>query len=145
MVHCACSITQPHGDPSMLNCLKVSATAAIAIVGLSACMCVGAGTMSSASVGDESHEQSWNREQKSAEKLDARATFQQKAERRAQQRQDRLSTSAWYGISNSRPSGTATPFTARYGTVWEMPGGRPYSWTPTWSRPTCVFAWPYYY
>jgi hypothetical protein len=127
----------------MLKFFKLSA--AIAIIGWSACVCFGAGTMTNVSDSEESHEQSWNREQKSAAKLDARATFQQKAEQRAQQRQDRLATSAWYGISNSRPTGTATPFTARYGNVWEMPGNRPYSWTPTWARPTYVFTSPYYY
>jgi hypothetical protein len=129
----------------MLKFPKLSIRAAVAAAGLSACVCLGAGTMSTASATEDSHEQSWNREQKTNTKSDARANFQQKAEQRAQQRQDRLASSAWYGMSSSRPSSSATPFTSRYGNVWEMPGNRPYSWTPPWTRPTYVFTSPYYY
>jgi len=135
MVHCAGTNIPLLGELSMLKCFKLSATTAAAIVGLSTCLCFGAGTMTSASDSDESREQSWNREQKSATKVDARAMVQQKAELRAEQRNSRLASSAWYGISNSRPSGSATPFTARYGPVWEMPGGKPYSWYPPNTQP----------
>jgi hypothetical protein len=119
----------------MLKVFKLSAT--VLIFGLSTCVCFGAGTMTSASGSEESREQSWNREQKPATMMDARALVQQKAELRAEQRQNRLATSAWYGITNSRPTGTATPFTARYGSVWEMPGGKPYSWYPPNTQPGC--------
>src|SRR5438270_3405962 len=114
----------------MFNWLKLPAQLGIVVIGLSACLCLAAGNRMSTTAGDDSHEQSWNREQKSSTKLDARAIIQQKAEVRAEQRGARLAASSWYGITNSRPSGTATPFTARYGSVWEMPGGRPYSWYP---------------
>ena len=68
---------------------------------------------------------------------DTGAIVRQKAMVRGEQRAARLASSTWYGISNSRPTTAATPFTSRYGHVWEMPGGRPYSWYPIW-QPTYV-------
>ena len=93
--------------------------------------------------GDDAREQSWNREQKINTKSPAQAIIQQKAQVRAEQRQERMASMSWYGMSNSRPNAATTPFTSRYSSTWEMPGGRPYSWTPAWSRPNYVFAWPY--
>ncbi len=60
---------------------------------------------------------------------------QQNAQLRAQQRQLRLASLAWYGMSNSRPMASPTPFATRYSPVWEMPGGRPFAWHD-WNRPT---------
>ncbi|MCI0332485.1 MAG: hypothetical protein L0228_04590 [Planctomycetes bacterium] len=59
------------------------------------------------------------------------AIIQEKAQTRAYQRQARLASMSWYGMSNSRPQAASTPFTSRYSPVWEMPGGKPYSWYPT--------------
>jgi hypothetical protein len=61
----------------------------------------------------------------------------EKAQARAAQRQARLASLAWYGMSNSRPQAASTPFTSRYSPVWEMPGGKPYSWYP-------MYQWPGY-
>lgn len=108
---------------------------------LSAGPCFAKGTPMNTDANEESHEQSWKREQKTNTKQDALAIVQQKAQARGEQRMDRLATSSWYGISNSRPSGSSTPFTSRYGTSWEMPGGRPYSWYPAYARPNYVFFW----
>jgi hypothetical protein len=83
-------------------------------------------------------EQSWYREQPS--KSDALAIVQQKAQIRAQQRMDRLASMQWYGMSGSRPQSIATPFSSRYGSLWEMPGGKPYSWYP-YVRPGYVMYW----
>jgi hypothetical protein len=83
-------------------------------------------------------EQSWYREQ--APKSDALAIVQQKAQIRAQQRMDRLASMQWYGMSGSRPQSLATPFSSRYGSLWEMPGGKPYSWYP-YARPGYVMYW----
>ncbi len=91
--------------------------------------------------GEDSHEQSWNREQKTNSKQDAHAIVQQKAQARAEQRNDRLATSAWYGISSSRPTTSPTPWGSRYGSQWEMPGGRPNSWYPAYARPNYVLLW----
>jgi hypothetical protein len=57
-----------------------------------------------------------------------RAIIHAKAQTRAAQRQTRLASMAWYGMSNSRPTGAPTPFTSRYSPVWEVPGGRPFTW-----------------
>jgi hypothetical protein len=84
-------------------------------------------------------EQSWYREQQIS-KADTRAIIIEKAQVRAYQRQERLASMSWYGMSNSRPRGACTPFTSRYSSVWEMPGGRPYSWYPQ-SRPGYVMYW----
>jgi hypothetical protein len=63
------------------------------------------------------------------------AIVHEKAQARAAQRQARLASLSWYGMSNSRPQAASTPFTSRYSPVWEMPGGKPYSWYP-------VYQWP---
>jgi hypothetical protein len=126
----------------MSSWFKLTLQVGVVAVGLSACSCFAAGTLMNADAEEPSQEQSWNREQqKSSLRQDARALAQQKAQARAEQRMDRMATSAWYGMSSSRPSGTSTPFTSRYGSVWEMPGGRPYSWYPAYARPNYVFWW----
>jgi hypothetical protein len=63
------------------------------------------------------------------------AIIHEKAQARAYQRQARLASMSWYGMSNSRPQASPTPFTSRYSPTWEMPGGRPYSWYPTYQWP----------
>jgi hypothetical protein len=67
-----------------------------------------------------------------------RAIVHEKAQTRAYQRQARMASMQWYGMSNSRPQAASTPFTSRYSPVWEMAGGKPYSWYPT-------YHWPVYY
>jgi hypothetical protein len=91
-----------------------------------------------APLAEEQHEQSWYREQSA--KPDPKAIVQQKAQIRGQQRMDRIASMNWYGMSNSRPQGSPTPFFTRYGPTWEMPGGKPYSWYPQ-SRPGYVMYW----
>jgi hypothetical protein len=125
----------------MSGWLKLILQVGIVSVSISAGPCFAKGTPMNTDTDQESHEQSWNREQTTNTKQDARAIVQQKAQARAEQRNDRLASSAWFGISNSRPSGSSTPFTSRYGSSWEMPGGRPYSWNPPYSRPNYVFFW----
>lgn len=125
----------------MSRSLQMVACLSVVALGLQAGSCFAAGGLVKVSASDESHEQSWNREQKSINKQDAWSVIQQKEQARAEQRQDRMAASAWYGMSASRPAVTSTPFSSRYGSVWEMPGGRPYSWTPAWSRPNYVFFW----
>jgi hypothetical protein len=57
-----------------------------------------------------------------------RTVSQQNAYARGQQRQQRMASMAWYGMSNSRPTVSTTPFTTIYSPVWQMPGGRPFAW-----------------
>jgi hypothetical protein len=63
------------------------------------------------------------------------AIIHAKAQSNAYQRQARLASLSWYGMSNSRPQAAPTPFTSRYSPVWEMPSGRPYAWHPNYQWP----------
>src|SRR5262249_40600380 len=125
----------------MSSWFKLTLQMGVVAASLSACSCFAKGTMMNTDAEESSKEQSWNREQKSTQQQDARAIVQQKAEARSAQRMDRMAASQWYGVSNSRPSTTTTPFGSRYGSVWEMPGGRPNSWYPAYARPNYVFWW----
>ncbi|MCC7474897.1 MAG: hypothetical protein IT425_05845 [Pirellulales bacterium] len=87
----------------------------------------------------ESRDESWYREQETR-KPTPTEIVQHKAMIRAEQRMARMASMSWYGMSNSRPTGAPTPFTSRYSPVWEMPGGRPYSWYP-YARPGYVMYW----
>jgi hypothetical protein len=61
-----------------------------------------------------------------------RAIIHQKAFARSAQRDARLASLNWYGMYNARPTAAPTPFTSLYSPVWQVPGGRPYAWYPTW-------------
>jgi hypothetical protein len=68
---------------------------------------------------------------------DTRAIIHQKAQTRAAQRDARMASLQWYGMSNARPTAAPTPFTSLYSPVWQQPGGRPFAWnTSNW--PTSV-------
>ena len=103
--------------------------------------CLAAGDLLHATVSetkDQDQEQSWYREQTT--KPDSLAIIQQKAQIRAEQRNSRMASMQWYGMSNARPQAASTPFTGRYSPAWEMPGGRPYAWYPQ-ARPGYVMYW----
>jgi hypothetical protein len=68
----------------------------------------------------------------------ARQNVVQKAELLAKQRQDRMASMAWYGMSNSRPMASPTPFTGNYSPSWQGPAARPFVWY-TAGRPTFVY------
>lgn len=57
--------------------------------------------------------------------------IQYKAQIRGQQRMARMASMEWYGMSASRPRASVTPFTGMYSPVWQMPGGRPFAWSPS--------------
>ena len=76
-----------------------------------------------------------NYAQPSSYEANARQVVQQLAAMQAEQRSLRMASTAWYGMSNSRPTASVTPFAGRYSPVWEMPGGRPFSWY-NFNRPT---------
>jgi hypothetical protein len=126
----------------MARMLKVSLRAMFVSVGLAVCASTvfAAGNfISSSATAEEPHEQSWAREQQPT-KVDPKVIVQQKAEFRAEQRMSRMASMEWYGMSNSRPQASPTPYSTRYSPVWEMPGGSPYSWHPC-SRPGYVMYW----
>lgn len=63
-------------------------------------------------------------------KLDPLQVHMQKSAQRAAQRNARIAAMNWYGMSNARPTASATPFTGMYSPAWQMPGGRPFAWRP---------------
>lgn len=78
-------------------------------------------------------------------KPDPRAIAQQRAMIRGAQRDARLASMAWYGLSNGRPTAAPIAFcTPLYGPAWQSPYGAGFSWRmghPTYivtSRPTYV-------
>ena len=86
----------------------------------------------------EDRDQSLYYQQPTSYRPDTRAIIHQKAQTRAYQRQARLASLNWYGMSNGRPIAAPTPFTSLYSPVWQMPGGRPFAWhTSRW--PTYVY------
>lgn len=75
-------------------------------------------------------DESWNYQQQSGYEPNPQAIVQQKAMERSQQRSLRLASLSWYGMSNSRPTASSTPFMSMYSPAWQMPGGRPFAWNP---------------
>lgn len=63
-------------------------------------------------------------------KLDPLQVHMQKAAQRGAQRSARIAAMNWYGMSNARPTASATPFTGMYSPAWQTPGGRPFAWAP---------------
>jgi hypothetical protein len=64
------------------------------------------------------------------------AIVQQKSMIRAQQRQDRMAAQDWYGLSNSRPTQSPTPFfTSRSRFWWDKQNQRPYAWYESAQQP----------
>jgi len=72
-----------------------------------------------------------------AYKPNPKMIVQQRAMEHGQQRANRLAALNWYGMSNSRPTASPTPFTTLYSPAWQSPGGRPFAWYP--GRPTYIF------
>jgi hypothetical protein len=86
---------------------------------------------------EENHEDSLYYQQP-AYRPNTRAIIHQKALARSEQRQARLASLDWYGISNARPATAATPFTSLHSRAWQTPGLRPYAWHP-FAGPTFVY------
>lgn len=82
--------------------------------------------------------ESWSYEQNYPERPDPRAIIQQKAMIRAQQRMDRMAAMQWYGMSNARPTASATPFMGMYSPAWQVPGGRPFAWYYSMRSPVII-------
>lgn len=73
----------------------------------------------------------WFYEQERLRHDDPKMVIRQRAELRAQQRQDRLAAQQWYGLSNSRPSVSPTPWFGSYSAFWGSNGFDPQRWRPT--------------
>lgn len=52
----------------------------------------------------------------------------QRAQLKAQQRLERISAMKWYGMSNSRPIASPTPFMGTYSPGWSSNTANPYQW-----------------
>lgn len=83
-------------------------------------------------------DEAWSYEQSYSSKPDPTAIIQQKAQIRAAQRMDRMAAMQWYGMSNARPTASATPFTTMYSPAWQMPGGRPFAWFHSQRAPVII-------
>lgn len=82
--------------------------------------------------------ESWSYDQGYPAKPDPKAIIQQKAQIRAAQRMSRMASMQWYGMSNARPTASATPFMGMYSPAWQMPGGRPFAWYHSQSSPVII-------
>ena len=60
------------------------------------------------------------------------------AEFHAAQRRARLAATKWFGLSNSRPQASVTPFMGTYSPTWAGNGGNPYWWVGTSYGPTAI-------
>jgi len=82
--------------------------------------------------------QMWFYEQAMQQYHDPQAAVRAKAEYRAAQRQRRLASSKWFGISNSRPTASSTPYTSTYSPTWTSGNGHPFHWHGIGSRTIIV-------
>ncbi len=60
----------------------------------------------------------WFYEQERTRHEDPKAAVRRRAEYRAAQRENRIESLRWFGMSNSRPSASVTPFTGTYAPTW---------------------------
>jgi hypothetical protein len=104
---------------------------------LASCVPVGAQEADAPTPADDDASESWYYKQP-AYQPNPRAIIHERAFARANQRNSRLASLAWYGMYNGRPIAAPTPFTSIYSPVWQQPGGRPFAWSAS-SRPTYVF------
>ncbi len=73
----------------------------------------------------------WFYEQERLRHDDPKMAIRLRAEVRAQQRQDRLASLYWFGMSNSRPSVSCAPFTGSYSAYWASNSFDPLRWRQT--------------
>ena len=70
----------------------------------------------------------WFYEQERARHDDPKLAIRRRAELRGLQRQDRLASLKWYGLSNSRPSVSITPWFGSYSANWGSNTPDPMRW-----------------
>jgi hypothetical protein len=70
----------------------------------------------------------WFYEQERSRYDDPKMAIRRRAETRAQQRQDRMASMQWYGMSNSRPSVSITPLCGGYSAYWGSNSYDPLRW-----------------
>jgi len=70
----------------------------------------------------------WFYEQERVRQDDPKLAIRRRAEKRGQQRADRLASLKWYGIDNSRPTVSGTPWFGSYGAYWGSNTFDPLRW-----------------
>ena len=70
---------------------------------------------------------------------DPQVAIHRKAEYRAEQRQQRLTSMRWYGLSNMRPYVHPTPWFSSYSPAWVGGGWDSYHWPGTPSRRYVIY------
>jgi hypothetical protein len=73
----------------------------------------------------------WYYSQEKQRHDDPKQAVRRKAEFATQQRQMRIASMKWYGMSNSRPTASTTPFMDEYSPSWIGNGYHPYHWVWT--------------
>jgi hypothetical protein len=82
----------------------------------------------------------WFYDQERKRHDDPRMAIRRRAEIRTQQREDRLASARWYGISNSRPVVSGTPWMGGYSSYWGSNTFDPMRWR---AAPAPVVVAPY--
>ncbi|MBI3839468.1 MAG: hypothetical protein HY288_16230 [Planctomycetia bacterium] len=72
----------------------------------------------------------WFYEQERIRHDDPKLTIRRRAELRGLQRQDRLASLKWFGLSNSRPTVSITPWFGSYSANWGSNTADPMRWRP---------------
>ena len=72
----------------------------------------------------------WFYQQQMRRYEDPQVAIRRKAEFRAEQRQQRLASMRWYGLSNMRPHVHPMPWFSTYSPTWVGGGWNPNHWTP---------------
>ncbi len=70
----------------------------------------------------------WFYEQERIRQEDPKLAVRRRAETRGQQRQDRLASQNWFGVSNSRPMASTTPWFGGYSAYWGSNTYDPLRW-----------------
>lgn len=82
--------------------------------------------------------QMWFYEQAMQQYHDPKAAVRAKAEYRAAQRQRRMASSKWFGVSNARPMASTTPYTSTYSPVWTSGNYNRFQWSGSSSQPIVI-------
>ena len=70
---------------------------------------------------------------------DPKLNPQRAAQLKTQQRQARLASQQWYGVSNSRPTANPIPFMYQYSPSWVNNNVSPFLWSPGFNAASSVY------
>jgi hypothetical protein len=82
--------------------------------------------------------ETWLYEQERKRYLDPKEAVRRNAEYRATQRQRRIESRNWFGVSNSRPIASPNPWYETYSPMWTGNSWHPYEWSGT-GGPSVVY------